>query len=188
MAFMIYRWQEQERSVLRNGIVSNYGLDIFMLGKDVVIVAHGHPPPLTPIWRDTLVRRLVWLDDLVRNGLDEFFLSPGDAARLSVCRGLIQRYVTATEQLLVSTTAADVSHELAIVLMDVPAWVEDTHTGNIECFSVVGPEEADLECGRISFLSPMGRALLLQRVSDTVTFDTPEGRYAYRVVAVGRAP
>lgn len=151
-------------------------------------MVYGHPPPPAPITRDSLVERLVWLDDLVRNGLDDYFRSPDDAAARAACRDLVRHYVAAVEQFLNADLGAGVSPDLPLVLMDVQVWVEDSSTGETECFVVVGPNEADPGRGRISCLSPLGMALLLRRVADTVALNAPGGRYEYRVAAIGEAP
>ncbi len=42
-------------------------------------------------------------------------------------------------------------------------------------FTIVGVDEADLAKGTISWVSPIGRALLKGRVDDVVTFQSPKG-------------
>jgi transcription elongation factor GreA len=52
-------------------------------------------------------------------------------------------------------------------------------------FVVVGSEEADTAAGRISFQSPLGRALLGKKKGETFTFTTPAGKsIEYTVVAL----
>ncbi|MBY0370324.1 transcription elongation factor GreB [bacterium] len=42
-------------------------------------------------------------------------------------------------------------------------------------FSIVGIDETDGKVGKISWISPLGRALLKAKVGDTVTFRAPKG-------------
>lgn len=49
---------------------------------------------------------------------------------------------------------------------------------------IVGSAEADLSAGRISNVSPVGRALLGRRVGDVVTIRTPSGDVRYAVLAI----
>ncbi len=42
-------------------------------------------------------------------------------------------------------------------------------------FTIVGEDEAEVEAGRISWVSPLARALLGRRVGDTVTWPRPAG-------------
>lgn len=59
--------------------------------------------------------------------------------------------------------------------------VENLDTEEVKRFQVVGPDESDVKAGRISYLSPIGRALLGKRVDDDFEFDTPGGRRVYCV-------
>lgn len=56
--------------------------------------------------------------------------------------------------------------------------------GDREVFHLVGPAEADPADGRISYESPLGRALLGHRVGDTVCVEAPGGRTEFQIVAV----
>ena len=53
-----------------------------------------------------------------------------------------------------------------------------------ESFQVVGPEEADILQGKISFKSPLGSAILNKKKGDIVKIDTPEGRKEYEIVEI----
>jgi transcription elongation factor GreA len=50
-----------------------------------------------------------------------------------------------------------------------------------EVFVVVHPFEAPLDIRRISVASPLGRAVVGQRIDDVVTFDTPTGARSVRI-------
>lgn len=52
--------------------------------------------------------------------------------------------------------------------------VED-ETGQRHVFTVVGEDEADPDAGRVSWVSPLGRALLNRRVGDVVQWQRPAG-------------
>lgn len=47
--------------------------------------------------------------------------------------------------------------------------------GELKTYSIVGVDEADPANGRISWISPLTRALLKARVNDVVTFRSPKG-------------
>jgi transcription elongation factor GreA len=49
---------------------------------------------------------------------------------------------------------------------------------------LVGSAEADLAAGRLSVVSPVGRALVGARSGDEVAVETPRGRAMYRVLNV----
>ena len=51
-------------------------------------------------------------------------------------------------------------------------------------YSLVGPAEADIKRGMISFESPLGTALMGHRVGDQVTFSTPGGDRGAEILSV----
>jgi transcription elongation factor GreA len=53
-----------------------------------------------------------------------------------------------------------------------------------EVFHIVGPAEADPANGRVSNESPLGRALLGQRVGERVTVKTPGGMIVFQITAI----
>jgi transcription elongation factor GreB len=57
-------------------------------------------------------------------------------------------------------------------------------TGEEECYQVVGVDEADPAAGRISWISPLARALMNHRAGDTVYFRAPGGDDELSVLSV----
>jgi transcription elongation factor GreA len=51
-------------------------------------------------------------------------------------------------------------------------------------YQLVGDLEANLELGRISISSPVGRALIGKRQDDEVIVKTPSGKRAYEVISI----
>ncbi len=49
-------------------------------------------------------------------------------------------------------------------------------------FTVVGSEEADMATGKISYLSPLGAALLGRKKGDGVLVQTPRGEAEYKIL------
>lgn len=54
-----------------------------------------------------------------------------------------------------------------------------THT-----YTIVGSEEANIHQGKLSYLSPLGDALMGKGKGDVFTFDTPGGKQTYKVLKV----
>jgi transcription elongation factor GreA len=48
-------------------------------------------------------------------------------------------------------------------------------------YRIVGDDEADVKAGRISYLSPIARALIGKRVGDEVAVQTPSGTVSYEI-------
>ena len=62
--------------------------------------------------------------------------------------------------------------------------VEDVDTEENRTFTILGPDEADPAKGSISFLSPVGQALLGKEEGDEVSVDIPRGRVTYEIVSI----
>jgi len=56
--------------------------------------------------------------------------------------------------------------------------------GGKRVYLLVGPDEADPERGKISFQSPIGKALLKRKVGDTVRVLRPAGEIEFQIVRV----
>lgn len=62
--------------------------------------------------------------------------------------------------------------------------VEDVDSGESRSYTILGPDEADPGKGSISYLSPVGQALLGKEEGDEVSVDIPRGRVTYEVVGI----
>lgn len=51
-------------------------------------------------------------------------------------------------------------------------------------FQIVGEDEADIKVNKISYSSPIGRALIAKMVDDTVVVNTPGGLVEYEILSV----
>ncbi len=51
-------------------------------------------------------------------------------------------------------------------------------------YTIVGPYESDIQKGKISISSPLGRALRGKSVGDEVTFSAPGGERTYEIIKV----
>lgn len=53
-----------------------------------------------------------------------------------------------------------------------------------QTFTVVGPEEADLATGKISYQSPIGASLLGKKEGEKVKVQTPRGETVYKILSI----
>ncbi|WP_395321867.1 transcription elongation factor GreA [Levilactobacillus parabrevis] len=53
-------------------------------------------------------------------------------------------------------------------------------------YQLVGTQEADLDAGKITRVSPLGKALLGHRPGETVTIQAPNASYQVQLIAVAR--
>ena len=59
--------------------------------------------------------------------------------------------------------------------------LEDMDNGKLVTYRLVGPDESDLEVGKISITSPVARAIVGKEVGDEVQVQTPGGVRNYEV-------
>jgi transcription elongation factor GreA len=60
----------------------------------------------------------------------------------------------------------------------------DDATGKAIVYTIVGEDEADIKVGKISFSSPIARALIGKNEGDVVKFSAPGGEREYEVIEV----
>jgi len=75
--------------------------------------------------------------------------------------------------------SAEIPHD--VVTMNSTVELRDLDTGDIETYTVVYPERADVALGRISVLAPIGTAILGSRIGDIVEVRVPAGWCRIRV-------
>ncbi len=63
----------------------------------------------------------------------------------------------------------------------------DEDTDGETTYQIVGPIEADINKGRISTTSPIGRALIGKAVGDSIEVSVPGGTKSYEILAVNFA-
>ncbi len=62
--------------------------------------------------------------------------------------------------------------------------LENVDTGEDVEYQLVGPDESNIDEGRISIVSPLGQALLGRKPGDEVTLQAPGGKRVYELVEI----
>jgi transcription elongation factor GreA len=62
--------------------------------------------------------------------------------------------------------------------------LENIDTGEDVAYQLVGPDESDIERGRISISSPLGRAIIGKKPGDELTLEAPAGKRVYELVEI----
>lgn len=60
---------------------------------------------------------------------------------------------------------------------------QDGVKGNI-CYTIVGSEEANIHDKKLSYLSPLGEALMGKEKGEAIEFETPNGKQKYKLLKV----
>jgi transcription elongation factor GreA len=117
------------------------------------------------------------LGDLKENA--EYHIAKEDQAHLET---KIKRL---NQRLRAARVVEDDSADPGVVGFGSSVAVVEEASGRALELTLVGPTEADLKNGRLSFESPVAQALVGARAGDTVTVETPGGDRRYRVERVG---
>ena len=97
-------------------------------------------------------------------------------------QSFLEGRVQQLEQMIKSAVLIASSEGTEVVLGSTVVVETDRH--GAETFTIVGSAEADAAAGKISFTSPIGRALLGRKPGETVRVQVPAGTLDYRVVEV----
>lgn len=62
--------------------------------------------------------------------------------------------------------------------------LENTDTGEQVEYQLVGPDESDIEKGRISVSSPLGKAILGKKPGDEIILQAPAGKRFYELIEI----
>lgn len=101
-------------------------------------------------------------------------------------QAFIEGRILELEQMLKTATIIDdsASRKEGIVSLGSTVLLKDTETGEEETYTVVGTTEADPFNNRISNESPVGAAILGQKVHSVVAANTPAGELSYEILEV----
>jgi len=62
--------------------------------------------------------------------------------------------------------------------------LENIDTGEEVRYQLVGPDESDIEKGKISVVSPLGKAIIGKEPGDEVVLNAPGGKRCYEIVEI----
>ena len=62
--------------------------------------------------------------------------------------------------------------------------LENIETGEDVSYQLVGPDESDIENGRISVSSPLGKAIIGRKPGDELSLQVPGGRRTYELIEI----
>lgn len=74
------------------------------------------------------------------------------------------------------------SHER--IVFGLSARIEDLDSGDQKTFHIVGSDESDIQRGRLSFESPLGRSLIGKSLGDVIRAELPGGVKEFEVLEI----
>ncbi|WP_274365556.1 GreA/GreB family elongation factor [Paenibacillus thermotolerans] len=132
--------------------------------------------------RNHLVNQLIFFDEHYTAFFDMYFLEPNKER--TAMEKLIHRYWEALELILTQddSTLSNTLNTTVLVGSTVKVYYYEDRES--EEYTIVYPTESDPDKNRISFLSPIGRQLLLASLGADMTLVTPAVNQSIRIEAV----
>ncbi len=135
--------------------------------------------------REVLIKHLLEIEDEKEMILDEFY--PNETEERGDFLELINGYIKFIESYVAETKAEKSENgQIPFVIIGSVVEVEDTDYGDTEKFQIVSPfksrENVSMDCA--SYLSPMGKALLLKKAEDKVEIKTPAGKSTFIIKSI----
>src|SRR3990172_8674717 len=131
---------------------------------------------------ESLIAQRPAIHDAIRHAmLDKDFRenSPLDAAKDK--QGHVEARVREIETMLKRAVVVDGSAGAGKVRVGLTVLVTDLAKGTSSTYSIVGPTEANAANGKISSVSPVGKALLDRRIGEEVEVSVPAGTTRLRI-------
>ncbi|TQR36860.1 GreA/GreB family elongation factor [Brevibacillus brevis] len=129
--------------------------------------------------RNHLINQLVFFDEQYSLFYDQYVRNYGKEKQ--AIDEIVVRYKQTLESLLAKEDSALFQSLKAITLLGSSVKVLFEEDQFEESFTVVYPTDIDPDNNRISFLSPIGRQLLLAAPHDSVVLESPVGRQQVQV-------
>ncbi|OMF34701.1 hypothetical protein BK133_11870 [Paenibacillus sp. FSL H8-0548] len=131
--------------------------------------------------REQLVVQLVLLSDEKNRFLDSYFVMQGKERTeisqfLSIYTQTVQKLLKASDEELQSK-----------VLIGSQVTIEYPDFDTKDSFTIVMPDAADPDENLISFLSPVGKQLLLAGIDEVISVAAPSGAIRTRIAAIAYA-
>lgn len=139
----------------------------------------NHSPEL---FREAIVRQLVYFDENKIPFLDEYFPRyEVPAQQRTEVEKQLGRY-TQTLQAMIRNTESFEEELRRTIIIGSEITYKYTDDDEMETVKLCFPEQSDPDQGHISFLSPIGLRLLSSTVQDTVNISTPSGNISLNIL------
>lgn len=136
--------------------------------------------------RDTfeyLVKHLEHIRNTKNDIIDQYFPEPSDSR--DELKQLISDYIKRIDTLIKNVNGIENTlNGLNFVTIGSTATVEDLDEHQIYEFHIISPLENRTKSNDVSYISPVGKALLLKQIGDIVTVKAPAGVFRYKIKSI----
>ena len=131
----------------------------------------------------TLITHLVNFEDQLDNIIAEYYPQLNQE-RLDISTFITEYNNQLGEIVKNIITSPEADYTFPCVIIGCEVTIQDLASKEILYYSISGPYYEGFNYDDISYLSPVGRALLLRRVGDIVVVKTPSGLYKYELLSI----
>lgn len=132
---------------------------------------------------ENLVQHLVSIEEGKDNIVNMYFSHP--SKEREYFKNILVEYINKLDQLVKQVKIAETSvNSLPFVIIGSEVEVQDLDNQETFVFRLVGPTQGSTCEGDVSYLSPVGKSLLLKNKGDEVTVRAPGGLFHYKITSI----
>jgi len=122
--------------------------------------------------------------EIGKNKLFERFF-PEPTKERNEFKNFLDNYIMHIEQLIQDARDSDIE-DIDIPFATIGSEIEvlDPSSNEVYKYRIVSPLDASVAEGDVSYLSPVGKSLLLKKVGDEIEVNAPGGVYSYKIKSI----
>jgi transcription elongation factor GreA len=132
---------------------------------------------------EKVLANMVEIEDGLQKILNEYY--PNYTKERDDFTDFIKHYISELDKNIKYLSIIDkAENKFPFVIIGSEVEIEDMDEGDVYKYHIVNPHTRDITNDYISFLSPVGMALLLKKQGEIVNVNTPSGTYRYRIKTI----
>jgi transcription elongation factor GreA len=132
---------------------------------------------------DSLLANLLEIEEGIYRIMDDFFPEPSKEA--DEVKWILNDYIGRLGDMIRNiSTVETANNDFPYVVIGSEVMVEDADSCKTYRYKLISPLKPKIDINDISFLSPMGKALLLRKIGDNIAVEAPGGKFFYKVLSV----
>ncbi|BAF58722.1 hypothetical protein PTH_0541 [Pelotomaculum thermopropionicum SI] len=130
-----------------------------------------------------LVKHLVEIEEGKNKILEKFFPKP--SKERNEFENLIENYIQRLDRLIRNASKSKIAdNKVPFVTIGSEVEIQNLSEQEVYKYFIVNPFYSEVREGHISFLSPVGKSLLLKKVGDEVEVKAPGGVFRYKIKSI----
>lgn len=132
---------------------------------------------------ETLVKHLVEIEGGKNKLLEQYFPEP--SKERNEFASFLDEYIERVDQLIKNASKSkNTGNRVPFVISGSEVEVQDLSDQKVFKYRIVIPIHGSVRGGDVSYLSPMGKSLMLRRVGDEVEVKAPGGVFRYQITSI----